>query len=189
MKKLYILLFSCFAVCFLSACQKNESNKPVQTDLIIGKWHLQQQDTLIYANNVKQTDTSCVASPYQAGNLVFNKDGTFSSASYSFSNSGSLQSSNTASQDSTYGTYSIVNSDLNVNVSIAGFRHILGFYNAASTDVSTTPTQVVNLVSRTSKITMLTSSKLNLHFEMVFNTDINNKVANYTEQEDYYYTK
>jgi hypothetical protein len=63
---------------------------------------------------------------------------------------------------------------------------MVGFYDAAS---SVGTVSLVNVVSRSSQIMVLTSSKFNLHYELVYNTNVNNITTNYKEEQDYYYTR
>lgn len=193
MNKLYRILLACLLIGALQACQKGSSggapyNAP---NLILGKWNLQKQKTVIYANGAVQLDTTCVASFTNVSRARFNKDNTFNSVGLWSSGTGStnLGGNNTisAGMDSTAGNYTIVNSSLNITASLAGLRNMVGFYDAASS--SGTVIQPVNVVSRSSHIDLLTSSQFNLHYELVYNTTINNVTTNYKEEEDYYYTR
>ncbi|MBS1519555.1 MAG: hypothetical protein JST50_01055 [Bacteroidetes bacterium] len=138
-------------------------------------------------------DTTCTTSVTDVSHAQFNKDNTFSSVAIhsGFITGGNtnLGSGNTAvtGVDSTYGIYSIVNSSLNINTALAGFRNMIGFYDAASSSGTALP--AVNVVSHSSQINLLTSSQFNLHYELVYNTIINNVTTNYKEEEDYYYTR
>ena len=194
MDKLYRVLIPCVLIATLSACQKGSTvGAPYNaSNLILGKWNLQTQKTVIYANNLIQLDTTCVTSSTSVSYARFSKDNTFNSVSLWSSVTGSnanLGSNNTAAagQDSTAGVYSIVNSSLNINAPLAGFRNVIGFYDAASSSGTVLPP--VNVVSRSSHIDLLTSSQFNLHYELVYNTTINNVTTNYKEEEDYYYTR
>jgi len=192
MNKLYRVLILCALIAALSACQKGSTvGAPYNaSNLILGKWNLQKQKTVIYANNSVQVDTTCLTSSTSVSYARFNKDNTFNSVSLWSSVGGSntnLGGNNTvtAGQDSTAGVYSIVNSSLDINAPLAGFRNAIGFYDAASS--SGTVLQPVNVISRSSHIDLLTSSQFNLHYELVYNTVINNVTTNYKEVEDYYY--
>src|SRR3569623_462039 len=190
MSKFYVLLLASLLFCGLTACQKGSNggapyNAP---NLILGKWNLQKQKTVIYANGAIQLDTTCLASFTNVSRARFNKDNTFNSvglwASDNTGNSNNLGGNNitVAGMDSTAGTYSIVNSGLKTNVALAGFRNMIGFYDAASS--SGTVIQPVNVVSRSAQINLLTSTQFNLHYELVYNTIINNVTTNYIEEED-----
>jgi hypothetical protein len=192
MNKLSYIFILFLLVCGLSACQHGSGNNvaPNPSALILGKWNLQQQKSVIYVNSAVQIDTTYLTSFTNVSRAQFNKDNTFNSVglwSTAITN-GNLNNGTSAAMgiDSTSGTYSIVNSSLNTNVAIAGFSNMVGFYDAA-TSVGTV--SLVNVVSRSSQIMVLTSSKFNLHFELVYNTSINNVITNYKEEEDYYYTK
>ena len=193
MNKLYRILMACLLIGALQACQKgNSGGAPYNApNLILGKWNLQKQKTVIYANGAVQLDTTCVASFINVSRARFNKDNTFNSVGLWSSGTGgaNLGDNNTisAGMDSTAGNYTIVNSSLNITASLAGLRNMVGFYDAASS--SGTVIQPVNVVSRSSHIDLLTSSQFNLHYELVYNTIINNVTTNYKEEEDYYYTR
>ena len=193
MCKLYYLFLISLILSALTACQKGgngNSISPNASSLILGKWNLQQQKTVIYVNGAVKTDTTYSASFTEVSHARFNKDNTFNSVGLwrTVITDGTLSSGNAAvmGMDSTSGTYSIANSSLNINVAIAGFGNMIGFYDAASSSGTISP---VNVVSRSSQINMLTSSKFNLHFELIYNTIINNVTTNYKEEEDYYYTR
>lgn len=184
----------CLALGGLTACQKGangNSTSPNASTLILGKWNLQQQTSVIYVNGAVQTDTTYLASFTEVSRAQFNRDNTFNSVGLwrTFITGGNNLGSGTGAvsgQDSTAGTYSIVNSSLNINAALAGFANMVGFYDAASSSGVVSP---VNVVSRSSRINTLTSSKFNVHFELVYNTVINNVTTNYKEEEDYYYTR
>ncbi|HTK21832.1 MAG TPA: hypothetical protein VL442_20085 [Mucilaginibacter sp.] len=194
MRKLYVLLFASLLICGLTACQKGSNGSAPfnASTLILGKWNLQKQKTVISANGVVRLDTTCVTSFTNVSRARFNKGNTFNSVGLWSSATGdntNLGGNNTISAglDSTSGTYSIVNSSLNITTALAGLRNMVGFYDAASS--SGTVISPVNVVSRSSQITLLTSSQFNLHYELVYNTIINNVTTNYKEEEDYYYTR
>jgi hypothetical protein len=189
------ILILCLLTGAMSACQKGSTggvpyNAP---NLILGKWNLQKQKTVLYANGAIQLDTTCLASFTNVSRARFNKDNTFNSIGlWNSDNTGAntnLGGNNTvvAGMDSTAGSYSIVNSSLNITASLAGLRNMIGFYDAATS--SGFGIQPVNVVSRSSHINLLTSSQFNLHYELVYNTIINNVTTNYKEEEDYYYTR
>lgn len=195
MNKLYRVLVLCASIAAFTACQKGSSGgAPYNaSNLILGKWNLQKQRTVIYVNGAVQTDTICLSSFTNVSRARFNKDNTFNSvglwSSFITGGNTNLGSGNTvvAGVDSTAGTYSIVNSSLNITAALAGLRNMVGFYDAASSSGTVLPP--VNVVSRSSQINLLTSSQFNLHYELVYNTIINNVTTNYKEEEDYYYTR
>jgi hypothetical protein len=193
MLKLYYLFIAVLLLCGFSACQKGgggNSISPNAAKLILGKWNLQQQKSVIYVNGAVQIDTTYLTSFTNISRAQFNKDNTFNSVGLWTTGitDGNLGNGNipSAGMDSTSGTYHIVNSSLNTNVAIAGFSNMKGFYDAATSVGTISP---VNVVSRSSQIMVLTSSKFNLHYELVYNTIINNVTTNYKEEEDYYYTR
>jgi hypothetical protein len=192
MRKFYTLILASLLVCGFSACQKGSGSVPYNASkLIVGKWNLQQQKTVIYVNGVKQVDTSYSTSVFNTANARFNSDGTFSSVGYfHYPGTGSdplaIGLNNVAGIDSTYGTYSIVNSSLNISQAMAGFSNMIGFYDASTAANTLHP---VNVVSRSSRINQLTSSRFNLHYELVYNIVINDAGSSYKEEEDYYYVR
>jgi len=193
MLKLYYLFIAGLLLCGFSACKKGGSGNSISPNaakLILGKWNLQQQKSVIYVNGAVKIDTTYLTSFTNVSRAQFNKDNTFNSVGLwtTVITDGNLNNGNSASMgmDSTSGTYSIVNSSLNINVGLAGFSNMVGFYDAA-TSVGTV--SLVNVVSRSSQIMVLTSSKFNLHYELVYNTILNNVTTNYKEEQDYYYTR
>ena len=194
MCKLYYFFLVCLTLSVLTACKKGSNGNnisPNASSLILGKWNLQKQKSVIYVNGAVKTDTTYFASFTEVSRAQFNRDNTFNSVGLwrAFITGGNNLGSGTgevAGQDSTAGTYSIVNSSLNINAALAGFANMLGFYDAASSSGTVSP---VNVVSRASQINTLTSSKFNLHFELIYNTIVNNVTTNYKEEEDYYYTR
>ena len=187
MKRVQLILFCFLFVLAISACSKGGSDSAgSQAKLLIGKWNLQQQKLVSYIDNVKQKDTIYLASVNQAGVIRFNKDYTYNSACY-FNQlpNGSTGSLNTyTAQDSTYGTYKINATDLDLNNGIAGFD---GFAFYTSTSGAQPPT--ISNIIRSSKIIMLTSSKLNIHTELTYSINMAADSKNYKSQDDYYYTK
>lgn len=140
MCKLYYLFLVCLILCGLTACQGGKGNNviPNASTLILGKWNLQQQKTVIYVNGAVKTDTSYSASFTEESHAQFNRDNTFNSvglwrAYITGGNNLGAGSGSVMGVDSTSGTYSITNSSLNINAAIAGFGNMVGFYDAAST--------------------------------------------------------
>jgi hypothetical protein len=194
MRKLYFVLLLFTVACVIASCQgkgDGSMNPDPQPGLITGIWSLQQQHFVQYIGGAKKTDTTYLASSFNLGHLQFNDDGTFNSASYRLSGttnpplSGSL--GNVASQDSTYGTYSMLNSALTLNAGIAGFETGIAFF------ASTTPTTIATnyaLISQSAQVTQLTSSKLDIHLEYVYTMgSTSGTTQTYKNEEDYYYTK
>lgn len=195
MNKLYYILIVSLLVCGLSACQHGSGNSvaPDASALIVGKWNLQQEKTVQYVNGVVKTDTTYLTSPTNVANLQFNMGGTYHSASHYVSEIGSPIANPlnggvtyTAAQDSTYGTYSIKNTSLNFSALVAGFASgaTPSFYG---TTVSTLPTYA--LISNTSQINELSTSKLTMHTEVVYSETLNSVVTTYKNEIDFYYTK
>lgn len=194
MSKLCYFFLVCLLLSGLMACQKGgngNSISPNASSLILGKWNLQQQRSVYYVNGAIQLDTTYSASFSNISYARFNKDNTFNSVGMwrSFITGGNNLGSGTASVagiDSTSGTYSIASSNLNINAALAGFDTMVGFYDASSSSGTISP---VNVISRSSDITVLTSSKFNVHFELIYNTIVNNVTTNYKEEEYYYYSR
>ena len=195
MNKLSYIFILLLVVCGLAACHPGSGNNitPTPSALIVGKWNLQQQKTVQYVNGVMKVDTTYLASSNSIANLQFNKDGSYHSASHFVSEIGSPIANPlnggityTAAQDSTAGTYSIKNTSLNFSALVAGFASgaTPSFYG---TTVSTLPTYT--LISNTSQINELSTSKLNMHTEVVYSATLNSVVITYKNEIDFYYTK
>jgi hypothetical protein len=192
MNKLSHIVILCLLVCGLSACQRANGNTvtPNALALIVGKWNLQQQKTMRYVDGVMKTDTVYLTSPTNVANIQFNRDGTYHSVSRFVSEVGTPADplsggvAYTAAQDSTYGTYTIVNTSLNFSALVAGF--ITGTTGSFGT---TTTIPVFTLISNTSQINELTASKLNMHTEVVYTEAVNNVTTTYKNEIDSYYTK
>jgi len=195
MNKLYRVLVLCASIIALSGCQKGNivGARYNASNLILGKWSLQKQKTVIYVNGAIQLDTICVTSFTNVSHASFNKDNTFNSvglwSGMTVANT-NLGGNNTvvAGMDSTAGTYTIVNSNLNITAPLAGLRNMVGFYNAASSSAAVSQASI-NVISRSSQITLLTSSQFNLHYELVYNVIINDASSSFKEEEDYYYSR
>lgn len=195
MNKLYYILIICLLVFGLFACQHGSGNSvaPDASALIVGKWNLQQEKTVQYVNGVMKTDTTYLTSPTNVANLQFNMSGTYHSASHYVSEIGSPIANPlnggvtyTTAQDSTFGTYSIKNASLNFSALVTGFANgaAPSFYG---TTASTLPTYA--LISNTSQINELTTSKLTMHTEVVYSETLNSVVTTYKNEIDFYYAK
>ena len=195
MNKLYYILIVSLLVWGLSACQHGSGNSvaPDASALIVGKWNLQQEKTVQYVNGVMKTDTTYLTSPTNVANLQFNMGGTYHSASHYVSEIGSPIANpfnggitSITAQDSTSGTYSIKNTSLNFSALVTGFANgaTPSFYG---TTVSTLPTYT--LISNTSQINELSTSKLNMHTEVVYSETLNSVATTYKNEIDFYYTK
>jgi hypothetical protein len=192
MKRIYLLLFSGLLISSLSACKggKGVSPNPVP-GLIVGKWNLQQQKTVQYVDGVIKTDTTFSATVSAAANLQFNINGTYNSSSHYFAQAGppfSLNNGATvvAANDTTFGTYSIANTELKLSSNVAGFISA-SFAYGTTTIAPTLPT--FTLVSKTSQINKLTSADLNIHSEVIYTSTLNSVTITYKNEFDYYYTK
>lgn len=172
-------------------CQKAGTTPPAldnsEQTMIIGKWNLQKQSVVVLVNNVKQTDTSYLASDNNAGYVNFKNDGTYSSVSVSRSDAGSGNlgsgASNITSVDSTSGTYHFVNAVFAMSTpGVAGFGS--SFYGTTATE-----TPVLNILSRSATITKLTTTDLALHVELVYTATTSTESKTYQTGSDYYYTK
>jgi hypothetical protein len=195
MNKLYYVIIVCLLIGGLSACQHGSGNSvaPDASALIVGKWNLQQEKTVQYVNGVVKTDTTYLTSATNIANLQFNMDGTYHCAGHYVSEIGSSIANplnggitSITAQDSTSGTYSIKNTSLNFSRSIVGFANgaTPSFYG---TTVSTLPTYT--LISNTSQISELSTSKLTMHTAVVYSETLNSVVTTYKNEIDFYYTK
>jgi hypothetical protein len=182
------LILLCFlSVLAISACSKGNSNSAAdQAKLLTGNWNLQQQKLVSYVDNVKQKDTVYLASANQAGVIRFNNDDTYNSACYfnELPNGGTGSLNTFAAQDSTFGTYKINASNLDLNNGIAGFDGF-AFYTLTS---GTQPPTITGIV-RSSQITTLTSSKLNIHTELSYSISNATGSKTYKYQDDFYYDR
>lgn len=188
MKRAQLLLLGFLSVLVITACSKGGTNKPSnQAQLLIGKWNLQQQKLVLYVDNIKQKDTVYLASVNQAGVIRFNNDGTYNSACYfnGLPNNGTGSLNTYSAQDSTYGTYKINTSNLDFDNGIAGFD---GFTFYTSTTPGGIPPTITGIV-RSSQVTMLTSSKLNIHTELSYSISIATGSKPYKYEDDFYYTR
>jgi hypothetical protein len=193
MNKLYYIFILFLMICGLSACQHGSGNSvaPDASSLIVGKWNLQQEKFVQYVNGIMNSDVTELASSNSIANLQFNRDGSYHSASHLVVQGGPADPlsgglSRTTAEDSTYGTYKIANTSLNFSSLVAGFAIIAtpSFYG---TTVSTLPTYT--LVSNTSQINELSTSKLTMHTEFVYSETLNSVVTTFKNEIDFYYTK
>jgi hypothetical protein len=191
MNKLYYILIICFLIGGLSACQHGSGNSvaPDPSALIVGKWNLQQEKFVQYVNGVTKADITELASSNSMANLEFSKDGSYHSASHLIVQGGPADPLSgginyTAAEDSTYGTYTVANTSLNLSALITGFI----IYSPASFGTTTT-IPVFALISNTSQIDELSVSKLNMHTEVVYTETVNSVTTTYKNEIDSYYTK
>lgn len=191
MNKLCYILIICLLACGLYACHADSENKvsPNASALIVGKWNLQQEKFVQYVNGTVNTDITRLTSTNSVANLQFNKDGSYHSASHLVVQGGPADPLNggvnrTASEDSTYGTYKIVNTSLNLSALVAGF-----IIDPSAYFGTTTALPVFSLISNTSQINDLTASKLTMHIEVVYAEAVNNVTTTYKNEVDFYYTK
>jgi hypothetical protein len=191
MNKLYYILIVCLLACGLSACQRGSGNSvaPNASALIVGKWNLQQEKFVQYVDGIVNSDITELRSSNSIANLQFNKDGSYHSASHLVVQGGPADPLNggvnrTAAEDSTYGTYGITNTSLNLSALVAGF-----IIDSPASFGTTTTIPVFTLISNTSQINELTASKLNMHTEVVYTEAVNNVTTTYKNEIDSYYTK
>jgi hypothetical protein len=193
MNKISYIFIVCVLACGLSACHPSSGNNltPTPSALIVGKWNLQQQKTEQYINGALKTDTTYLTSATNVANLQFNKDGTYHSVSRFVAEIGTPIAnplnggvSYTAGQDSTYGIYNITNTSLNFSAFVAGF-----ITSGPASFGTTTTIPVFTLISNTSQINELTTSKFNMHTEVVYTEAVNNETTTYKNEIDSYYTK
>ncbi|WP_426671258.1 hypothetical protein ACPPVU_08485 [Mucilaginibacter sp. McL0603] len=189
MNKLSYLFMICMLVSVLTACQKGDSNS-ISSDaaLIVGKWNLQQQKTVQYVNDVRRSDTTIITTADINSNVQFEKNGKFINVSFRGYNDVGSGSSGAGERDSTFGTYSVANSSLILSPS---YLVLLGFYDGLIPlfFAGDNPLPTVVMISDSSQINTLTSSKLTLHTEYIYSETINNITTIYKDELDYYYTK
>lgn len=192
MNKLNYFFIMCLLLCGLAACNSNKAIgiTPSSSSLILGKWNLEQQKTLQYVNGVVQIDTTFTASVSVNARAQFNADGTYNSASHYVAQTGPPltfgNGSIAAANDSTFGTYNIADTQLKLSSIVTGFISATLAYGT-TTFQSTLPTFA--LVSNISQINSLSSSKLNIHSEVIYSSSLNNTTTTYKNEFDYYYTK
>jgi hypothetical protein len=188
MNRLLYFIIYCLLLSGLYACNNGKGNNPnpQNSQLLLGKWNLQQQNLVVYVDDKEQTDTTYLASTNQVGKAWFNKNGTYSSASYlnQFPSGVPSPLNVYSAQDSTYGTYKINAQDLNLDNGIAGFDNFAYF---SSTSGGAIP--VISNVKRSSEVMILTSSKLNIHTELSYSISIATGSKAYKNEDDFYYTK
>ena len=192
MNKLFCSFILCGLIASLSACQSEKGNDstPQNSKLILGKWSLQQQKSVQYIDDVMKTDTTFEITKSNVAYLQFNSNGTYNSVSHYIAQAGPpLTLGNgtiVAANDTTFGTYNIANTDLQLSSSIAGF--ISSTFSYGATTIST-PLPIFAIVSNTSQINTLTVSNLNIHSELIYSTTANGVNTIYKNEFDYYYTK
>ena len=178
-------------LCGISACQNGGGVNPIpKAGLIVGKWNLQQEKFMQYIDGIKKVDTSYTTSSLNISKAQFNSDGTYNCASHSISGNGSSSLAGgtivVASQDSTYGTYTLNGSALNLSSTLAGFSNAAFFGSITASTISTTNV----FVSRSFQVSELTSSKLTVHLELMYtNTNTSAVTQTFKDEEDLYYSK
>ncbi|MBS1525195.1 MAG: hypothetical protein JST19_06075 [Bacteroidetes bacterium] len=189
MRNLYRLSFAVFAACGFMACKSSGNYLPVPNNaqnLIVGRWTLQKQEFVQYADGVEKVDTVLNATQFSLASIQFNNDGTFSSSSmYASGNSGNLSGGVINASDDSHGTYAFAGSVFSISAPIAGFS--MGGNSLVFGSGGSVP--VITPVSNSIKIVQLTSSKLNLHAEYVYTYTAGSVSQTYKTENDYYYTK
>lgn len=192
MRNLYFLFLVLLILSSISACQNGGGgvNPVPKAGLIVGKWGLQQEKFMQYTSSVLTADTTYTTSSV-AGHAQFNADGSYNSASHSISRDGSSSLAGgtivVARQDSTYGTYTLNGSALNLSSSLAGFSNGIAFFGSSTQPAAFT---VNTAVSQSVQINELTSSKLTIHLELIFTAANSSSVTQtYKNEEDLYYTR
>ena len=186
MKKIYLVLFLFLLICFIASCSKGGKGggTPVQPSLLVGKWNLQQQKTVVYVDGVKQTDTTLLASINNVGYAQFNKDNSFVSASMSRSNlTGGNVPGGAVAVDSTSGTYHVVSATLTLSAPLAGLGGGTGSFSTG------TSVPVFTMISNSTQITLLTATTLNMHTEYIYTATTTANTKTYKNELDYYYGK
>jgi hypothetical protein len=190
MRNFYFLFVGLVISISLFSCKKDGkgTDNPVpdtQQNLLVGKWTLQQEHFTRLVDNVKQEDTTFNTSTNNTAAIQFNKDGTFASADSYYSSGTANQGPYTGGGTSS-GNYTFVGSTFGLSNSIAGLRNGVDFFGGTITS-GTVP--VITPVSNTAQISLLTSSKLNIHTESVYTYAANGATQTYKMTDDYYYSK
>jgi len=191
MRRPIILLLFAIVISFIYSCGKDGKATGISqssSQLIAGKWVLQQEKVVQYVNGAVHTDTSYKTASNNVATIQFNKDGTFNSISlYSSDESfGSLNPGQITTADSTSGVYSFAGTKFNVSAPLAG----LGSGSIAfSSTTSYTTASVFSGVSNSIGITELTANRLSLHTENIYTLTNNNVTQTYKNECDYYYTR
>jgi hypothetical protein len=184
MRKIYYLLLPVL-LCGLAACHKGNGTMGTTTQkaMLLGKWNLQQQHTVLYVDGVKQSDTTLTASAANISNVQFDANGSFASAAVAvFGQTGNLSGGLQTAVDSVKGTYSISASSFELSAPVAGFI-------SSGASFSTGPVPVMTLVSHTDQISKISAASLTLHLEYLINYSTPASTSLHKSVVDYYYNK
>jgi hypothetical protein len=175
----------------MASCGKGGSNATPglsQTNLIVGKWTLQQEKYVQFIDAIERQNVTISTSANNIATVQFNKDGTFSSASaYTSDPSTNLGAGLTSESATTHGTYSFSNNSFQMSVPyVTGLADgTAGSYGFA--DNVAIPTYFA--VSNSVLINELTANSLKLHIEVVYTLTTDNVVQTYKTIGDYSYNK
>lgn len=187
MERFKLLTLLTFFSLALFSCKKESPasviGQPAE-NLLIGKWNLQQERFAQYIDGATHVDTTYNASLYNIASVQFNKDGTFVSAS-SYSNGATDPGTFTTGNVSS-GRYTFDNNTFGLSNSISGLRNGVAFFGGTIIGGSA---PVITPISHLAQISVLTSSKLNLHTEYSYTYTVDNVNQIYKMVDNYYYTK
>jgi hypothetical protein len=163
MKNLYFLTVA-FLICVFYSCSKSSSSASPQPQvLIIGKWTLQQQSSILTVNGGTPTDTTLMASAYNTSDINFGGNGQFTSAGQYASPVSPGGVLGQAVADSSGGSYNFNNNVLDMSTAIVGFPRT-SFFLTGSASVQ----PVLLISSHSAKVILLSSSTLKLQTEFIY---------------------
>jgi len=152
--------------------------------MLIGKWNLQKQNTVVYVDGTKQSETDRSASDKNISFIQFENDSKFTAISYYNSGGiGSLSLGNVIEVDTVHGTFSFSGSVFKLSTpALAGFTDgvVAG---------SSGPPPVYHLISQSAQIVQLTTALLTLHTEYIVTETTTADTKTVKNELDYYYTK
>jgi len=175
----YFLLFFVILLGF-SACNNKDNATPNNQTMIVGKWNMQKEVYVEYVNNVKQIDTTCIASDTVYSNVQFNADKTFKSLSIRFSKI--LNVSSPGDEANTSGTYTVSGTSFTLSESIGGI-----YFHSGGQAITGIP--VYTNIKTTAQLNNLTANSMYIHTENDYTETVNNVSTDYKVTNDLYYTK
>jgi hypothetical protein len=170
--------FSLFLIVLLgfSACSNKDNTAANRQAMLVGKWTLQKQNYVQYANTVKLVDTTCLASDTSYASTQFNADKTFKSASIVILDGMAIEEGGTS------GTYTISASSFTLSQGMASIYFKAGF--GVITDIP-----VITNITSTTQLIVLTATSLQIHSENNYTSTVDGVSTNYKNINDFYYTK
>lgn len=187
-RKFYFLFLAISVPICIASCGKNASPGPSQTNLIVGKWTLQQEKYVQFIDAIERQNVTINTSANNVATVQFNKDGIFASASaYTSDPSTNLGAGPTSESATTHGTYSFSNNSFQMSA-----PYVTGLADGTAGSYGFTgnvaiPTYAA--VSNSVVINELTANSLKLHIEVVYTLTTNNVVQTYKTIGDYSYNK